>query len=227
MTNQYMINKYIKENEYGFDRYKEIAIQNHKIQLPDCFSQKEKEDISIFIGYTLAYVIHLNNKILITKQKQASKNRSREAKRLLEALAAKKINHISFNLNDKTELLNKSEALIIKDSQTINEILQSIIPALNKQIGLEEDKINVKIGTKRNSFRKDILISLTPLMRYLMHETAFSEKSWEYIAKWILDFLNPKIIMNYPDLQLNNDSYSALIRYEYDNREKEYSMIRV
>lgn len=223
-----MINKYIQENEYGFERYKEIAIENHKIQLPDNFSKEQKENISIFIGYTLAYVIYLNNKIAIARHNQeAIVNSSSEAKKLLKALNTQTINHISFNLTDKKEIPNKSEALTIKDTQTLNEILKIITPILKEQIALGETKIDVRIGTEKNSFRKKILISLTPLMRYLKHETSFSEKSWEEIARWILDFLKTMIVEKYTELQLDDESYFTLVDYERKNRQEEYIMIRV
>lgn len=210
-----MIHKYIKENGYGFDRYKEIAAKNHKIQLPDDFSEKQKENILIFLGYTLAYTMHLNIQITITKRNQQA---SIEAKRLYDALTLQTVNHISFNL------IKADKPLRIQDKQTTHKILMAIKPILEEQMALERD---LRIGDEKNHYRKTILLSLTPLMRYLKCETSFSNKSWEEIAKWIIDFIKEKVVQKYPVLRLDEDSYFTLVEYERKNREIEYCMENV
>lgn len=179
------------------------------------FSEEQKEIILTFFGYTFAYATYLNNQIIITKRNQQA---SIEAKRLYEALTKQTVNHISFNL------IKSDKPLRIQDKQTTHKILIAIKHILEEQIVLQTDK---RIGKEKNYYRKTILLSLTPLMRYLKHETSFSNKSWEDIAKWILAFLKEKVVQKYPVLGLSGDSYFTLVDYERKNREIDYYMEKV
>ena len=185
------------------------------------FTEKQKEIILTFLGYTLAYIIYFNNGIIMDKSK---KKAAAEAEKLLRALDTQTINHISFNLTDEKGEQNKSTALTLKDIRTLLKIIDLITPTLKEQITLVENKKDVRIGTEKNSIRKEILISLTPLMRYLKHETPFSEKSWEEIAKWILDFLKTMVVKKYTELQLDDESHFTLVDYERKNRLIKYIM---